>query len=89
VQWNLYGPDFHFAVRDDLSIGFTTSWVGIPIIGNIKKSWQLRKKIHFALGEHYYKQNRNSALVCLLIKTNKKRVNLQANYTYLRLWRIF
>jgi hypothetical protein len=50
VQWNLYGPDFHFAVRDDLSIGFTTSWVGIPIIGNIKKSWQLKEKTHVALG---------------------------------------
>ena len=50
VQWNLYGPDFHFAVRDDLSIGFTTSWVGIPIIGTIKKSWQLKENTHVALG---------------------------------------
>jgi len=50
IQWNLFGPDFQFGVGENLGVGIMTTWVGMPIIGTIKKSWQLREKIHFALG---------------------------------------
>ncbi len=50
VQWNLFGPDFHFAVRDDLSLGIMTTWLGTPLIGSIKKSWKLNDFSQFAVG---------------------------------------
>lgn len=50
VQWNLFGPDFQFAVADDLGVGIMTSWFGMPIIGSIKKSWKLEEKTQLAVG---------------------------------------
>jgi hypothetical protein len=50
VQWNLFGPDFQFAVGDDFGVGVMTSWVGIPIIGTIKKSWEISETSQFAVG---------------------------------------
>lgn len=50
VQWNLFGPDFQFGLGDNLGVGIMTSWLGIPIIGTIKKSWELGEKTQFALG---------------------------------------
>ncbi|MDP2187256.1 MAG: hypothetical protein Q8J69_01110 [Sphingobacteriaceae bacterium] len=50
VQWNLFGPDFHFALRDDLSVGLMTTWLGTPLIGSIKKSWKLNEVSQFAVG---------------------------------------
>jgi len=50
VKWGLLGPDFNFAVGENLSVGLTTTWVGIPIIGTIKKSWQLNNKMQVAVG---------------------------------------
>ena len=50
VQWNLYGPDFQFAVGENLGVGIMTSWLGIPIIGNFKKSWRLGESTHLAVG---------------------------------------
>lgn len=50
VQWNLFGPNFQFAVGKDLGVGIMTSWFGVPIIGTIKKSWELGEKSQLALG---------------------------------------
>ena len=50
VQWNLFGPDFQFAISKDLGVGIMTSWFGIPIIGTIKKSFQIKPNIHCAVG---------------------------------------
>ena len=50
VQWNLFGPDFQFGIGEDLGIGIMTSWIGTPIIGTFKKSFQLGPSAHFALG---------------------------------------
>lgn len=50
VQWNLFGPDLQFAVGKNFGVGVMTSWLGIPIIGTIKKSWNLGKKVQFAIG---------------------------------------
>jgi hypothetical protein len=50
VQWNLFGPDFQFGVGENFGVGVMTSWVGIPIIGTIKKSWQINDKTHVAIG---------------------------------------
>lgn len=50
VQWNLFGPDFQFAVTDHLGIGVMTSWLAMPIIANAKYSFKPRAKWNFAIG---------------------------------------
>lgn len=50
VQWNLFGPDFQFALANDVGVGIMTSWLGTPIIGSIKKSWRLSDDAQFAIG---------------------------------------
>ncbi len=50
VQWNLFGPDFQFAVADNFGIGVMTSWIAMPIIGTAKRSWQLGENTSMALG---------------------------------------
>lgn len=50
VQWNLFGPDFQFGLADNFGVGIMTSWVGMPIIGTIKKSWELGERTQFAVG---------------------------------------
>ena len=50
VQWNLYGPDFQFSLGNNIGVGVMTSWIGIPIIGTIKKSWELGENTQFAVG---------------------------------------
>jgi hypothetical protein len=50
IQWNLFGPDFQFGIGKNLGVGLMTSWFGIPIIGTIKKSWELGDKTQFAIG---------------------------------------
>ncbi len=50
VQWNLFGPDFHFGVGKNLGVGIMTTWIGMPIIGSIKKSFQLNDKAQLGIG---------------------------------------
>ncbi len=50
VQWNLFGPDFQFAVTDHFGLGVMTSWLAVPIIGTAKYSFDLGNKFQFAIG---------------------------------------
>ena len=50
IIWNLYGPDIQFGVTDHLGVGVMTSWIGIPIIGNVKYSFNLGKNTNMAIG---------------------------------------
>lgn len=50
VLWNLYGPEIHFGVADNFSLGLMTSWVGIPIIGSAKYTFNITEKVNFGLG---------------------------------------
>ena len=50
IQWNLFGPDFQFGLGKNFGVGLMTSWIGIPSIGTIKKSWELGAKTQFAIG---------------------------------------
>jgi len=50
VQWNLFGPDFQFSIGENFGIGVMTTWVGVPMIGTVKKSWQLGEKTQIAAG---------------------------------------
>ena len=49
-QLNLFGPEFHYGVSDNFSVGAMTSWMGIPIIGNAKYSFKIQENIHFGVG---------------------------------------
>lgn len=50
IQWNIFGPDFQFGLGKNFGVGIMTSWVGIPLIGTIKKSWELGDNTQFAIG---------------------------------------
>lgn len=50
ILWNIYGPDIQFSVSDHFGIGIMTSWIGIPIIGTAKYSFNLGKNTNMALG---------------------------------------
>ncbi len=50
VQWNIYGPDFQFSLTENLSAGVMTSWIGVPIIGNVKYSMELSENTQLAVG---------------------------------------
>lgn len=50
LQLNLFGPDLQFGLGNNLGIGIMTTWVGMPIIGTIKKSWEINKNTQFAVG---------------------------------------
>ncbi|GAA5219677.1 hypothetical protein [Membranihabitans marinus] len=50
IQWNLYGPSFQFGLNNNWGMGIMTSWLGIPLIGTIKKSWEVNEKTQIALG---------------------------------------
>jgi hypothetical protein len=50
VQWNLYGPDLQFSVGKNFGIGIMTTWIGMPIALNFKKSFTLGEKAQLAVG---------------------------------------
>lgn len=50
ILWNIYGPDIQFSISDRFSLGIMTSWIGVPIIGTAKYSFNLGKKTNMAVG---------------------------------------
>lgn len=47
---HLYGPEVHFAVSDNFSIGVMSSWIASPIALAAKYSFNSSSNTHFALG---------------------------------------
>jgi hypothetical protein len=50
ILWNWYGPDFQFGVGKNFGLGIMTSWLGMPVIGSAKYSFELGKDTHMAVG---------------------------------------
>lgn len=50
ILWSLAGPDFEFGVAKNFSVGVITSWFAYPIIGNIKYSFPVQKKLSIGTG---------------------------------------
>lgn len=50
ILWNIYGPDIQFSITDHFGIGIMTSWIGVPIIGTAKYSFNVGKKTNMAVG---------------------------------------
>ncbi len=47
---SLLGAELNFAATEHLSLGIMSSWLGIPIIGTAKYSFELSEKLNFSLG---------------------------------------
>jgi hypothetical protein len=47
---NYYGPEVHFAVAKNFSLGVMTTWMAMPIIGSAKYSIRISDKVHLGLG---------------------------------------
>lgn len=45
-----YGPEIHFAVADNFSIGAMTTWIAAPIVGSAKYSISLGKNASLGIG---------------------------------------
>jgi hypothetical protein len=50
VQWNWYGPDVHYAVLDNFDVEVNTSWVGFPMIANLRYILPVTDKLNFGAG---------------------------------------
>jgi len=50
IQWTLLGPDLHFGVHDNFSMGLMTSWVGVPVIGSAKYTGAIGPGKTYAVG---------------------------------------
>lgn len=50
ILWNLYGPEFQFGVGKNFGVGIMTTWVGIPIVGSVKYSFNISEKFNLGLG---------------------------------------
>lgn len=48
---NLYGPEVHFAVTDNLNLGIMTTWIGSPLLAAFKYSFKTgNENINFSIG---------------------------------------
>ena len=87
---NLFGPEVHFAVTDNLNFGLISSWIGSPITLVSKLSIISEKKLHISVGNiigssGYLFQGR--ALVglhwgTLTIGDRMRNISLSAGYGY-------
>jgi hypothetical protein len=50
IQWTLIGPDVHFGLKNNRSIGVMTSWVASPVIISYKYSAEISERRSYALG---------------------------------------
>ncbi|MCK5135595.1 MAG: hypothetical protein KAR19_07390 [Bacteroidales bacterium] len=47
---SLYGPEAHFCLADNFTLGGLTSWVGVPLVVSLKYSFHMNENLHFGLG---------------------------------------
>ena len=47
---NLYGPEAHFSLADNFTLGGLTTWVGVPIVVSLKYAVHVTDNLHFGLG---------------------------------------
>jgi len=50
ILFNIYGPDFQFAITDHFTAGILTTWIGSPIVGSLKYSASINESLHGAVG---------------------------------------
>ncbi|MCD4769977.1 MAG: hypothetical protein K8R35_07415 [Bacteroidales bacterium] len=47
---NYYGPEAHFAVADDFTLGVMTTWAAMPLVGSAKYTIHFDENAHLCLG---------------------------------------
>lgn len=48
---NLYGPEVHFALNDNLNVGLMSTWIASPLVLALKYSFKKKEsKVNFSLG---------------------------------------
>jgi hypothetical protein len=50
ILFNIYGPDFQFAISDHVTAGILTTWIGSPTVGSLKYSASINENLHGAVG---------------------------------------
>jgi hypothetical protein len=96
IQWNLFGPDFQFAVSNRFGLGIMTTWLAMPIVGTAKYSIPLKKDFHFALGAMLgtsswitllgSDKNAGGALPFMSLSYGTRRANIAASAGYGVIW---
>ena len=96
IQWNLFGPDFQFAVSNRVGLGIMTTWLAIPIIGTAKFSIPLKKDFQVALGTMVgtsswitllgSDKNAGGALPFASLSYGNRRANIAASGGYGVIW---
>ena len=90
---NLHGPEVHFALSNNFSIGIMTSWIASPYVVVFKKTFpnkQVDKDLHFSLatmfgtsGYLFNGRGFGGLHFASLTKGNaRNNINLSAGYTY-------
>ncbi|MCB0395077.1 MAG: hypothetical protein KDD36_00395 [Flavobacteriales bacterium] len=87
ILWNLYGPDFQFAVSDHVTVGVLTSWFAVPIIGSVKYSASLSEYVHVGVGGllgtlSYIRPSWGMALPYGTLTLGNKRANISVSGGY-------
>ena len=92
---NLHGPEVHFALSNNFSIGIMTSWIASPYVVVFKKAFpnkQVYKVLHFSLGtmfgtSGYIFNGRGFGGLHFASMTKgnaRNNINLSAGYTYFK-----
>ncbi|MFM7327848.1 MAG: hypothetical protein ACKO3B_03850, partial [Bacteroidota bacterium] len=50
MLWSWLGPDLQFGLKNNFGVGLITTWVGIPLIASVKKSFTTGEHSQVALG---------------------------------------
>jgi hypothetical protein len=87
---HLYGPEVHFAVSDNLSLGVMSTWIGSPIALAAKYSFNSKSNTYFSVGtlmgsSGYLNQGRGFGGLHFLTVTKgdrKQNLSFSAGYGY-------
>ncbi len=90
---NLYGPEVHFAITDQFSLGFMSTWIASPLIVAAKYSFKTsNEKLNFSVGTligstGYLNNFRGFAglhFANVTYGTRAKNITFSAGYAYLK-----
>lgn len=88
IEWNIFGADAQFGVGKNFGVGVMTSWVGIPIIGSVKYTFDWSERVHIGFGSlvgtgSWINPTFAGALPYGVITFGDRRDNFNISYGYL------
>jgi hypothetical protein len=90
---NLYGPEIHFAVTDNLNVGIMTTWIASPMVLALKYSFKTAdSKVNFSVGTligtsgYIYNFRGYGGLhwVSMTLGSRKNNITFSGGYAYLQ-----